>query len=114
MTFPSNDVSERTLSAFFQFDYDNGLGSKVNRFAIDLYMADGDGDCGTYYTSICDKESIGCKDSRELPKLLSRKFKSCASVCAKSNPARVCKKGSCLAWTPTHSPHELPKLVAQD
>ena len=26
-------------------------------------MADGTGDCGTFVTSICDKESIGCKDS---------------------------------------------------
>ncbi len=26
-------------------------------------MADGSGDCGTYVTSICDKPSIGCKDS---------------------------------------------------
>lgn len=46
-----------------QFDYNNGVGSKVDRFDIDLYMADGTGDCGTYVTSICDKESIGCKDS---------------------------------------------------
>lgn len=36
----------------------------MNRFAIDLYMVGGSGDCGTYVTSICDKESIGCKDSR--------------------------------------------------
>eukprot|EP00904_Undaria_pinnatifida_P003644 jgi/Undpi1/13280/HiC_scaffold_8.g02942.m1 len=47
-----------------EFDYDNGVGSKVDRFSIDLYKADGgSGDCGTYVTSICDKESIGCKDS---------------------------------------------------
>eukprot|EP00752_Nemacystus_decipiens_P013476 g11935.t1 len=46
-----------------EFDYNNGVGSKVDRFDIDLYMAEGTGDCGTYVTSICDKESIGCKDS---------------------------------------------------
>ena len=53
-----------------QFDYNNGVGSKVDRFSIDLYRADGgSGDCGTYVTSICDKESIGCKDSSELLEL---------------------------------------------
>jgi len=46
-----------------EWDYDNGVGSKVDRFKIDLYDADGTGDCGTWVTSICDKESIGCKDS---------------------------------------------------
>lgn len=46
-----------------QFDYDNGVGSKVDRFKIDLYEADGNGDCGTWVTSICDKPTIGCKDS---------------------------------------------------
>ena len=46
-----------------QFDYDNGVGSSVDRFSIDLFTSDGTGDCGTYVTSICDKESIGCKDS---------------------------------------------------
>lgn len=48
-----------------QFDYDNGVGSKVDRFSIDLYTSDGTGDCGTFVTSICDKEAIGCKDSSE-------------------------------------------------
>ena len=48
-----------------QFDYDNGVGSPVDRFSIDLYTSDGTGDCGTFVTSICDKESIGCKDSSE-------------------------------------------------
>lgn len=53
-----------------QFDYNNGVGSKVDRFSIDLYRADGgSGDCGTYVTSVCDKESIGCKDSSELLEL---------------------------------------------
>lgn len=51
---------------FLQFDYLNGAGSKVDRFAIDLYMEGGSGDCGTWVTSICDKPSIGCKDSSEL------------------------------------------------
>ena len=58
-----------------QFDYDNGVGSKVDRFSIDLYKADGgSGDCGTYVTSICDKESIGCKDSSELQLLSSARM----------------------------------------
>lgn len=48
-----------------QWDYDNGVGSKVDRFKIDLYEADGTGDCGTWITSICDKPTIGCKDSSE-------------------------------------------------
>ncbi|CAM9810534.1 unnamed protein product [Ectocarpus sp. 8 AP-2014] len=47
-----------------EFDYDNGLGSSVNRFAIDLYSTGGSGDCGTYVTTVCDKPSIGCKDSQ--------------------------------------------------
>lgn len=47
-----------------EWDYDNGVGSKVDRFSIDLYMADGSGDCGTYYATVCDKPSIGCKDSQ--------------------------------------------------
>lgn len=60
-----------------QWDYDNGLGSKVDRFAIDLYMEDGDGDCGTYYTTICDKPSIGCKDSS---KFLSRSCRAAECI----------------------------------
>ena len=48
-----------------QFDYDNGVGSSVDRFAIDLYKADGRDDCGTWVASICDKPTIGCKDSSE-------------------------------------------------
>lgn len=48
-----------------QFDYDNGVGSSVDRFAIDLFKAEGSGDCGTWVASLCDKESIGCKDSSE-------------------------------------------------
>lgn len=48
-----------------QFDYDNGVGSRVDRFKIDLYTPGGNsgGDCGTWVTNLCDKESIGCKDS---------------------------------------------------
>lgn len=38
----------------------------MERFAIDLYKADGTSDCGTYVTSVCDKETIGCKDSGEM------------------------------------------------
>lgn len=50
-----------------QFDYDDGFGSSADRFSIDLYRADGgSGDCGSFVTSVCDKESIGCKDSSEL------------------------------------------------
>ena len=49
-----------------KFDYDNGFGSSADRFSIDLYMADGgSGDCGTYVASICNKPSIGCRDSGE-------------------------------------------------
>ena len=32
---------------------------------IDLYKAQGAGDCGEWVTSICDKPHIGCLDSRE-------------------------------------------------
>ena len=49
---------------FLQWDYDDGFGSAAGRFDIDLYEADGSGDCGTFYTALCDKESIGCKDTR--------------------------------------------------
>eukprot|EP00904_Undaria_pinnatifida_P002476 jgi/Undpi1/12229/HiC_scaffold_5.g01905.m1 len=46
-----------------EFDYNDGEGSKIGRFSIDLYLASGSSDCGTWVTSICDKASIGCKDS---------------------------------------------------
>ncbi|CAM9576992.1 unnamed protein product [Sphacelaria rigidula] len=46
-----------------EFDYNDGLGSSVGRFKIDLYRAGGSGDCGTWVTSICDKPTIGCKDT---------------------------------------------------
>lgn len=54
-----------SLIASDQFAYDNGLGSPVDRFQIDLYKAIGTGDCGDWVTSICDKPGIGCKDSSE-------------------------------------------------
>eukprot|EP00737_Agarophyton_chilense_P005047 gb/GEZJ01007006.1/.p2 GENE.gb/GEZJ01007006.1/~~gb/GEZJ01007006.1/.p2 ORF type:complete len:166 (-),score=23.72 gb/GEZJ01007006.1/:153-650(-) len=59
----AGDMAKAGEEYTVEFDYNNGVGSKVDRFDIDLYMADGTGDCGTYVTSICDKESIGCKDS---------------------------------------------------
>lgn len=49
----------------FQFVYDNGVGSSVDRFKMDLYKADGSGDCGSWVTTVCDKPTIGCKDSSE-------------------------------------------------
>ena len=57
-----------------EWDYDNGVGSAVDRFAIDLYMSGGTGDCGTFYMTICDKPSIGCKDSRESTWAMSPAF----------------------------------------
>ncbi|CAM9959114.1 unnamed protein product, partial [Scytosiphon promiscuus] len=48
-----------------EFDYDNGFGERAGRFKIDLYTAQGAGDCGDWVTSICDKESTGCLDSPE-------------------------------------------------
>lgn len=54
-----------------QFDHDNGVGSRVDRFKIDLYTPGGNsgGDCGTWVTNLCDKEAIGCKDSSKLLRL---------------------------------------------
>lgn len=49
-----------------EWSYDNGVGSKVDRFAIALYASEGTGDCGTYYADLCDKPSVGCKDSSKL------------------------------------------------
>lgn len=64
-----NELIECNLSGFVtnstQFNYFNEVGSRVDRFSIDLYDANGDGDCGTYVTTICDKPSVGCKDSSE-------------------------------------------------
>ncbi|CAM9957922.1 unnamed protein product [Ectocarpus fasciculatus] len=64
VTSPSSGDLASTCGEYtVEFDYDNGVGSSVDRFSIDLYRADGDGDCGTYVESICDKPTIGCKDS---------------------------------------------------
>lgn len=67
VTSPSEgDVAMAGNEYTVEWEYDNGVGDKTDRFAIDLYKADGgSGDCGTYYTTLCDKPSIGCKDSRE-------------------------------------------------
>lgn len=52
----------------------NEVGDKAGRFNIDLYKAEaGAGDCGTFYTTICDKPEIGCKDTGE------KKERSCAT-----------------------------------
>lgn len=65
--FTNPDLTPALLLFFdsVQFDYDNGFGSKVDRFSIDLYKADGTGECGSWVASICDKPAIGCKDSSE-------------------------------------------------
>ncbi|CAM9925842.1 unnamed protein product [Ectocarpus sp. 4 AP-2014] len=48
-----------------EWDYENGLGSSTDRFAIDLYTyGTGTGDCGTYVATLCDKPAIGCPDSQ--------------------------------------------------
>eukprot|EP00752_Nemacystus_decipiens_P014647 g13044.t1 len=57
------DSAEAGEEYTVEFDYDNGVGSPVGRFAIDLYMAEGTGDCGTFMYTLCDKPTIGCKDS---------------------------------------------------
>ncbi|CAM9545282.1 unnamed protein product [Sphacelaria rigidula] len=46
-----------------EFDYDNGFGGTVGRFKIDLYASGGNGDCGDWVGSVCDKPDKGCKDS---------------------------------------------------
>lgn len=74
-----------------EWDYDNGVGSTADRFAIDLYMSEGTGDCGTYYAALCDKPSIGCKDSSKFKHNVSsiengRGHGSCACAGA----ARAC------------------------
>ncbi|CAM9812047.1 unnamed protein product [Laminaria digitata] len=58
-----NDVAVAGDEYTVEWDYDNGYGSSVGRFAIDLYMQGGTGDCGTFFATICDKPTIGCKDS---------------------------------------------------
>ncbi|CAB1104079.1 unnamed protein product [Ectocarpus sp. CCAP 1310/34] len=47
-----------------EWDYENGFGSSTDRFALDLYLVGGTGDCGTYVTTLCDQPSIGCPDSQ--------------------------------------------------
>ncbi|CAM9286019.1 unnamed protein product [Discosporangium mesarthrocarpum] len=65
VTVPTTgDIAEAGEQYTIEWEYDNGLGSAVDRFDIDLYIDDGgDGDCGTWLTSICDKTDRGCKDS---------------------------------------------------
>ncbi|CAM9427966.1 unnamed protein product [Ascophyllum nodosum] len=58
------DMAEACMEYTVEWDYDDGFGSAAGRFDIDLYEADGSGDCGTFYTALCDKESIGCKDTQ--------------------------------------------------
>lgn len=66
VTSPSDgDVATAGHEYTVEWDFDNGVGSKVDRFALDLYMVGGSGDCGTWYANICDKPTIGCKDSSE-------------------------------------------------
>lgn len=67
VTSPENEEAIDAGSRYtVEFDYDNGVGSRVDRFKIDLYQAHGSGDCGTWVENLCDKPSIGCKDSSEL------------------------------------------------
>lgn len=67
-----------------QFDYDDGLGSSTGRFAIDLYSAEGTGDCGTFMYTLCDKPTIGCKDSSKF-----FLFFSSLSFCISSLPCHA-------------------------
>lgn len=62
-----------------QFDYDNGFGSTVGRFKIDMYAQSEVedmmmGDCGFWISSVCDKPDIGCKDSSECFLLLDSRL----------------------------------------
>lgn len=48
-----------------RFDYFDQIGSSVGRFSIDLFESNGGDGCdGAYVASVCDKPSIGCKDSK--------------------------------------------------
>lgn len=58
------DMAEACMEYTVEWDYDDGFGSAAGRFNIDLFEADGSGDCGTFYATLCDKESIGCKDTQ--------------------------------------------------
>ncbi|CAM9662559.1 unnamed protein product [Ascophyllum nodosum] len=57
-------MAEACMEYTVEWDYDDGFGSAAGRFNIDLFEADGSGDCGTFYAALCDKESIGCKDTQ--------------------------------------------------
>lgn len=47
-----------------QWKYLNAVGSATDRFDIDLFRATGkSGQCGTYAEALCDKSTIGCRDS---------------------------------------------------
>ncbi|CAM9225329.1 unnamed protein product [Ascophyllum nodosum] len=58
------DMAEACMEYTVEWDYDDGFGSAAGRFNIDLYEADGSGECGTFYGTVCDKEEIGCKDTQ--------------------------------------------------
>lgn len=61
VTSPSDDdVAMAGEEYTVEWDYDNGVGSKVDRFSIMLYPA---GCTGGMVANLCDKPSIGCKDS---------------------------------------------------
>ncbi|CAM9427894.1 unnamed protein product [Ascophyllum nodosum] len=59
-----DDMAEACMEYTVEWDYDDGFGSAAGRFDIDLFEADGSGDCGTFYATLCDKEEIGCKDTQ--------------------------------------------------
>lgn len=49
----------------YYLEYDNGFGSTVGRFKIDLYKSEGSGDRGSKMTTICNKPNVGCRDTSE-------------------------------------------------
>ncbi|CAM9225588.1 unnamed protein product [Ascophyllum nodosum] len=57
------DMAVVCMEYTVEWDYDDGFGSPTGHFSIDLFEADGLQDCGTFYSALCDQESIGCKDS---------------------------------------------------
>lgn len=56
------DATDRVnyTNCTLQWDYMNGLGSSIDRFSIMLYPANCE---GGMVANLCDKPSIGCKDS---------------------------------------------------
>eukprot|EP00903_Cladosiphon_okamuranus_P013643 g12707.t1 len=61
VTSPSSgDVGFAGQEYTIEWDYMNGLGSSVDRFSIMLYPA---GCTGGMVSNLCDKPTIGCKDS---------------------------------------------------